>query len=111
MLPNSIQDKICSYLYFSDYNMDNILSINKTIKMYNENIINYLLYLFENRLDVLKYRILKYIVFKIEDKYLDCDIDYEISNDLTKIIPLLSSFDLIQINRLYKYITKEGHIL
>lgn len=110
-LPSSIQDKICSYLYFSDTNSKNIEKINRTIKMYNENIINYLYVLFENRLDVLKYRILKYIVFKLDNKYSNCDIDYEISNDLTTIIPLITSLDIIQMNGLYKYIVNESHIL
>lgn len=110
-LPLSIQDKICSYLYFSDKNSRNIENINRTIKTYNENIINYLHVLFENRLDVLKYRILKYIVFKLDNKYSRYDIDYEVSNDLTSIIPLVLSLDIIQMNNLYKFIVDEAHIL
>jgi len=110
-LPLSIQDKICSYLYFSDKNSKNIEMINRTIKMYNENIINYLHVLFENRLDVLKYRILKYVVFKLDNKYSSYDIDYEVSNDLTSLIPLLLSLDITQMNNLYKYIVNESHIL
>ena len=110
-LPYSIQDKICSYLYFSDEKSEGIGKVNQTIKTYNENIIKYLYVLFENRYDVLKYRILKYIVFKLDDKYVQEDIDYEISNDLSKLMPIISSFDIIKMNKLYKYIVHESHIL
>ena len=110
-LPDFIQSKICSYLYFSDQKSKDIEVINKTIKSYNQNIIDYLFVLFKGRHEILKYRILKYFVFKLGDKYSKCITDYEISNDLSRVMPTVKSLDIIEMNGLYKSIVNDLHIL
>jgi hypothetical protein len=115
-LPESIQSKICSYLYFSSSNSVKIQKINNAIVTYNENIINYLLNLFENRLCILKYRILKYLVIELDDirsknMLHGHKIDYIVSDDLSDIIPLLYSLNIIEINNVYKYVVERSHIL
>lgn len=109
-LPNELQTKIFSYLYFSDQKSSKIKILNKDIKNYNMNQLVYL----NNNYDLLIvcYFMLKYFLY---DKN-NCEkllLDYSMlskeplfqKNELKRVF---NNLRLVDILRLCKYIESNG---
>ena len=111
-LPCDLQNKICSYLYFSDGICLKMKQINKTIKNYNTIYLTNLFCEYETDLTLASYFILKYFLY---DKT-RCDrleIDYTMLSTPPKVqykelSRIFTNLRLVDILRIFKYIQRQG---
>ena len=111
-LPQELQNKICSYLYFSENVTCKIEQVNETIKNYKEIYLTSLFCEYETDLTLVTYFILKYF---LHDK-ISCDklqLDFTLLSKSHKLQydelkRIFANIRLVDILRIFKYIEQEG---
>lgn len=111
-LPYELQDKIFSYLYFSDYICLKVKQVNQTIKNYKSIYLTSLFCEYETDLTLVSYFILKYFLY---DKT-RCDrleLDYTMLSTPHKVqykelSRIFTNLRLVDILRIFKYIQHQG---
>lgn len=111
-LPHELQDKIFSYLYFSDDISMKVKQVNNMIKNYKTIYLTSLFCEYETDLTLVSYFILKYFLY---DKT-RCDrleIDYTMLSTSPKVqykelSRIFTNLRLVDILRIFKYIQHQG---
>ena len=111
-LPSELQNKICSYLYFSNNISGKIKQVNEAIKNYRSIYLTSLSCDHENDLELVSYFILKYFLYD-KNRSDKLQLDYNMLSNSRKLQHdelkrIFTRLRLVDILRILKYIQQNG---